>query len=128
MSRVLRIAISVLGGGAFYFSWMSLFLVTADLRSQALRTVLWLLAPLITATGFAVGSVLFGRVAHTDNVGFRHAYLWAFLGCALGALAAYPVGPMLIVFGMLMLGTLSMSLREVLLAKRRRRNNGVDFV
>ena len=123
MSRALRIAVSTLGGGAFYFVWMSLFLVTAGLGSQALEIVLWLLAPLITAAGFSVGLLIFGMVTHIENLGFRHAFLWAFVGCALGALATYPFGPMLIVFGMLVLGTLSVTLREVLAAKRQQGNH-----
>jgi hypothetical protein len=46
--------------------------------------------------------------------GFLHIYRWPLIGCALGALAVYWYGRMVIVFSMLLAGELSIIGREIL--------------
>ena len=41
--------------------------------------------------------------------------IWPLVGCAVGALAVYWYGPMLIVFGMFVSGTCGVVLRELVL-------------
>jgi len=52
---LVRTAFSLLGGGVLYFFCMAAFLWAARLDSPAVETVLWLLAPVVTAVGFAAG-------------------------------------------------------------------------
>jgi len=110
---LVRIAFSLLGGGVLYFLWMAAFLLTARLDSPAAETVLWLLAPVVTAVGFAAGVATSERLDGT-RTGFLRILTWPLVGCALGAGVVYWFGPMLIVFGMLAAGTASVTLREVL--------------
>ena len=110
---LVRIAFSLLGGGVLYFLWMAAFLWAARLDSPAVETVLWLLAPVVTAVGFAAGVATLERLDGT-RTGFLRILTWPLVGCALGAGVVYWFGPMLIVFGMLAAGTASVALREVL--------------
>ena len=115
-----RIASSLLGGGILYSVWMAAFLFTVDVRSQLLRLALWLLAPILTAIGFTVGVVSFDRLTGTRKIGFWSILAWPLVGCSLGAAAVYWFGPMLIVFGMFLAGTVSVAIMEIY----RRKNAG----
>ena len=48
-----RIASSLLCAGLLYFLWMAVFLLTMDVRGKFLEIVIWVLAPIVTGTGFA---------------------------------------------------------------------------
>jgi len=48
----------------------------------------------------------------TRPKGFLRTFIWPLVGCVLGAVAVVWFGPMLIVFGMLVVGTGSVALRE----------------
>jgi hypothetical protein len=80
-----RIACSLLCAGVFYFAWMAVFLLTGNPANPVAKTILWLLAPVTTATGFAVGITLFERLAGKSRPAF----------------------------GMFLAGTASVALREV---------------
>ena len=43
---------------------------------------------------------------------FQRIFLWPLIGCTVGAVCVFWFGPMLIVFGMFGLGTLSIAVRE----------------
>jgi hypothetical protein len=110
---LVRIAVSLLCAIVFYLVWMVAFLLTTGLESPVAETILWLLAPVITAAGFATGIAVRERLSGKARSHFLRIFLWPLIGCAIGAGIVYPLGPMLIGFGMLAAGTASMALREV---------------
>jgi hypothetical protein len=115
--RVLpRAALSLLCAGAFYFLWMAAFIMSAGLDSSAVEAVLWLLAPVTTAAGFAAGIALFERLTGTSRAGFLSTFVWPLVGCAIGAGIVFWSGPMLIVFGTFAAGAASVVLREIVLS------------
>lgn len=118
-----RIACSLLGAGLFYAAWMVLFLLTSGSASPFLQAILWLLAPVMTAAGFALGVVLLDRLAGHSRIAFLRIFPWPLVGCAVGAGIVYWFGPMLIVFAMFAAGTASIALREVYL---RRASDGLS--
>lgn len=115
-----RVAVSLLCGGAFYLVWMAIFLFATKLDNAVVEGLLWILAPVVTAAGFATGIVLFDRLVIATKHRFFPVLLWPLVGCAAGAGVVYWFGPMLIVFGMLVAGTASIALREVLALKGMR--------
>jgi hypothetical protein len=109
----LKAAASLLGGGLCYAVWLAAFLLVEPLESAALDTALWILAPIVAAAGFAAGLLVYARLAGERREPFLRAMAWPLAGCVAGALVAYWIGPMLIVFTMLWAGALSVALREV---------------
>lgn len=65
------------------------------------------------AMGFSVGILVIEHLTGTSRTGFYRVFLWAFVGCALGAGIVYWFGPMLIVFGMFAAGTATIALKEI---------------
>lgn len=115
---VLRLASSLLGAGVFYAAYLAAFLVAINSGSVIVETVLRLLAPVVTAVGFAVGITVAERLAKRDRSTFIRIYVWPLVGCAIGAGVVYPFGPMLIVFGMFAAGTASVAVREIVRLSR----------
>ncbi|HUW84019.1 MAG TPA: hypothetical protein VMZ31_14640 [Phycisphaerae bacterium] len=109
----MSVVISLVCGGAFYFAWMAVFLLALKLDRPVLNALLWPLAPVVTAAGFAVGVVIAQRLTGAERSGFVRVYRWPLVGCIVAAAAIYPLGPMLIVFAMLAAGTVSVALREL---------------
>jgi hypothetical protein len=109
-----RIASSLLGGGILYSAWMAAFLLTLDVESRLLRPALWLSAPVLTGIGFAVGVVSFDRFTGMRKTGFWSILVWPLVGCGIGAAVVYWFGPMLIVFGMFLAGTVSVAVMEMM--------------
>jgi hypothetical protein len=124
-STILKLMASVMCAGLFYFLWMGAFIVTVRLRVPILEVVGWLTAPGVTAAGFASGIALFERLTRTRKSAFLHLIAWPLIGCAIGAVAVFPFGPMLIVFGMFLAGTASIILRELVLSMRDGGRRGV---
>ena len=60
-----------------------------------------------------IGIGLFDFSVKRSRQNFFNIYKWPLVGCIIGAALVFPFGPMLIVFGMFGLGTLSVILREV---------------
>ena len=110
---LVRIAFSLLCASIFYFAWMAAFILTTRLDKPVVETVLWLLAPVITAAGFATGIAIMERRAKKKRPSFFRIFVWPLIGCAVGAGIVYWFGPMLIVFVMIAAGTVSIALREV---------------
>jgi len=108
---VLRVIFSTLLAGIFYSLWMAIFLLTRP-ENSLLEGLLWLLAPLITALGFALGPFLTKKLQKEEDNRFLETYVWALAGCLLGAGVVFWFGPMLIVFGMFLAGGLSMVIKE----------------
>jgi hypothetical protein len=116
-----RVAVSLLGGGVFHCAWLAVFLLAIALHSPVVEAALWLLAPVATGAGFAVGVVAFDRLTRAAGSGFWRIFVWPLVGCAIGAGVVYPFGPMLIVFGMLAAGTASVAAREAVALYRSTR-------
>lgn len=112
LRALVRIAFSLLCACIFYVAWMAVFLLATKVDSQVVETILWLLAPVLTAAGFATGAAIMERRARKTGVPFLRIYIWPLVACAAGAGAIYPFGPMLIAFAMLAAGTASIALRE----------------
>ena len=109
----LRIIISSLFGGVFYFFWMGIYLISLP-KDRIFEGILWIAAPMITGIGFALGISLYDRLAKHERVSFFRVLVWPLVGCVLGALIIYWSGPMLIVFTMLSPGIVSIILREII--------------
>ena len=113
--------VSTLCAGVAYVGWLALVLLTKDSASAVLRAALWLLAPVVTAAGFAAGSAFFERRDGPLLKRFARIFLWPLVACSVGAAVVCPFGPMLVVFGMFMAGATSIALREALAIRRARR-------
>ena len=68
---------------------------------------------MITALGFSAGAILFIRFRRLPCPPLPRLYLYPLIGCSIGAAVVFPFGPMLIVFGMCLLGSFSMLLFEL---------------
>jgi len=110
--HIAKVAFSVLCAGVLYFLWMGAFIVLSDRAGSIGKGVLWILAPVVTATGFALGLAVSERRLNSMKASFVRISVWPLAGCAVGAAAMYWFGPMLIVFGMFLAGTASVMLRE----------------
>ena len=110
---LVRVTVSLLCAGIGYSVWMAALLLSTRLDSPVLEAILWPLAPVATATGFAGGIAVFERVTGASRTRFFRILIWPLIGCAIGAGVVYWFGPMLIVFGMFAAGTASVALREV---------------
>lgn len=114
--RFSRVLVSTFFGGIFYSIWLAVYLLLSP-EGGLVETILWLAAPVITAIGFALGIIVFDHLGKLPNTPFLRLLSWSLLGCIIGAVVVYWFGPMLIVFSMLVSGTLSMAVREVLSVK-----------
>ncbi|UCD30212.1 MAG: hypothetical protein JSV03_07015 [Planctomycetota bacterium] len=115
---LIKTSVSLLFGGIFYFFWMAAAITTFKSDTHWLLIILWPLAPVVTALGFAIGVVIFERLTDTSKTKFLHIYIWPLVGCAGGVGVVYWFGPMLIVFAMLAFGTVSVALREFIQYRR----------
>lgn len=109
-----RVTSSVLCAGVFYALWLAAFLKTVEMGSPLVNDAIWLLAPVVTAAGFATGVAVLGFLTKNSNSKFLPTFKWTLIGCTAGAAAVVWFGPMLIVFGMFAAGTASVVLKEVL--------------
>lgn len=115
---ILRILSSILFGCLFYVAWLATFLQMGN-EGKYIETLLWIAAPLVTGIGFTSGIVLFDHLIEIEGEALIQVLIWPVIGCFIGALLVYWFGPMLIVFSMLSLGTLSVSIREVIRRRDR---------
>ena len=120
---LMKAAVSLLLGAVFYAAWRAAFLWLSRLENSQLERALFILAPVVTAAGFATGVALVERLGGLSPTGFFLSWVWALSGCALGALAVYFWGPMLIVFTMLAGGTLAVVYRDITRTRSRRRHS-----
>ena len=131
---LVQVVISVVSAGLFYLAWLAVFLGLFKDSGIPVKAVLWTVAPLITATGFALGLAVAKRWTHVPQEGFLRTLIWPLVGCVLGAVVVVWFGPMLIVFGMFLVGTGSVALREVVTndckagKQEHRRSRGVGQI
>lgn len=118
-NAVLYALVSLLGGGVCYSLWMGIFILTVRRNDPILEGFLWVTAPAITAAGFALGTLLMDRFTKTPKRSFSAIYKWPLIACVVGAVAVYWYGPMLIVFSMLGMGTISVFLQTWLLLNQK---------
>jgi len=117
---LVRVALSVIFAGIFYIGWMAIILQTYKSASGlVVKAVIWILAPIITGLGFAVGSKIFELLPSTDKTRFWETYMWCLAGCAIGGGVLWVCGPMLIVFGMFAAGTMSVVLHEAIRIRKQ---------
>jgi hypothetical protein len=116
-----RVALSLLFAGIFYCVWMAIAIPAfkSGFAGLIVKATLWVLAPIITGLGFAVGLKIFEFLPTTDKCQFRRTYKWCLAGCAIGGGVFWLFGPMLIVFGMFLAGTLSIVMYEVVKSMQR---------
>jgi hypothetical protein len=115
---IVKIGASILCAGVFYSIWLIVFLLAIRVNNAAIEASLWLLAPIATAAGFATGTVILERLTATGASPFLRVFAWPVTGCVIGAAVVYWFGPMLIVFSMLVAGTVSVILREATIQRR----------
>jgi len=109
----LRVVSSLFFGVVFFVIWLATFLLISSIH-PIIEGVLRLISPVITGIGFAVGATILNRLVNVDDGPFLRILIWPLVGCIVGALIVYWFGPMLIVFSMLVLGTFSVLMRELL--------------
>lgn len=114
----LRVVFSVLCAGIAYSLWMGAFLLSEDFSGPVAKGLLWIMAPVATGLGFGAGVAIHERITRVSRGSLPRTLIWPLAGCAVGALAVYWYGPMLIVFGMFAAGTCGVALREVVLGGR----------
>ena len=114
-----RVMISVVFAGIFYAGWLAVALGVLKSGPLVAKALWWLLAPVVTAAGFAVGLAIFELLPGTRKSRRRDIVLWPLAGCAIGAAAVFPFGPMLIVFSMFALGAASILAKEIIAIKGR---------
>jgi len=114
-----KVVVSLLFGGIFYVVCLGAFIQVSRMDNAPLKVIGWLLAPVITAAGFATGIVIYEVLSRARRTGFFRIFPWPLIGCAAGAGAVYWFGPMLIVFGMFVAGTASVALREFILSLKK---------
>jgi hypothetical protein len=116
-AALITVVLSTFGGGSAYALWMIVAIPVARADNALITTVIWSLAPLLTALGFTGGLYVSEDRLHGRDPEFRRVLIWPLAGCTAGFLILYLFGPMLIVFGMLAGGMISVALREVLLIR-----------
>ena len=104
---------------------MAAFLLLKDISGPIVKGFFWLMVPIATALGFALGAIVGDRITRGKRESFRGTLLWPLAGCVLGAIAIYWRGPMLIVFGMFGLGTVSIILREWVIRKTKNKHQEI---
>jgi len=124
-----RVILSAVFAGIFYTAWLVVAIPVTKLGidSLILKAILWSSAPAVTALGFTTGVFIFELFAGTGGRDkFLNIFKWSLAGCAIGAGSIVWFGPMLIVFGMFLLGTASVAQREIIRLKRDKRNISCD--
>ena len=106
--------LAVCAGGLGYSVWLIIFLLLPTNVSAAIENVLWMLAPVLTTSGFSLGVWIRNKRTKQVHIPLTSSLLWTLIACSLGALTVYWYGPMLIVFSMLACGTLSVLVHEII--------------
>ncbi len=118
LGAVGRVFSSVLLAGISFAGWVaaadSVMSLVPDAGSSFLRTIYWLLIPVVTAAGFAVGIWMAESLSGTRKTRFLRIFVWPLVGCAVGAAPLFLIGGPLV----FSLGTASVVLREVLAGRK----------
>jgi len=116
-----RFITSFLGAFLFNVPWLILFISFGKLPGGIIRIVLWCIAPLVIASGYSYGIIVYDRVVFSNRDSFLLILPWALLGCVSGEIVALSSGPMVIGLSIFTLGGIGALLREfnIVLKKRR---------
>jgi hypothetical protein len=117
-ATITRVAFSLVGAGIFQLAWLAFCIPAFKMDSLALKVIGWTSGPIIVGAGFAAGVWVSERLGTTRRTPFLHAFAWTLIACSIGAGVVFWYGPMLIVFGMFVAGTVSVALREVVLLRK----------
>jgi hypothetical protein len=109
---LLRLAAAVLGGGVAYAAWLAVLLWTMPRAPEPPSFAVMLTASIVTAFGFAFGTMLSERLIRGYRVPLSRAVAWPLVGCMVGALLGYPFGPMFVGVGMFGMGIVTVATRE----------------
>jgi hypothetical protein len=96
-------------------------LTVVELDTDIIEALVWIAAPVVTASGFAIGVNGAERLEHRPLSRFVGVLYWLLAGCFLGTAAVYWFGAMLIVAGMLLGGTAGVIAREKFITRAARR-------
>ena len=118
-----RIIISVISAGIFYAGWLAVAIPVLKSGPLFAKALCWLLAPVVTAAGFASGIVIFELLPGTRKSKPRDIVLWPLAGCTIGAAVVFFFGPMLIVFAMFALGAAGILTKEIISIKKQLTNH-----
>jgi len=121
---LVRIIVSVIFAGIFYTGWLAVAIPVLKSGPLFAKALCWLLAPVVTAAGFASGTAIFELLPGTRKSKPRDIVLWPLAGCAIGAAVIFFFGPMLIVFAMFVLGTSAILTKEIISIKNQSRQVG----
>ena len=87
LAIVARVVLSVLLAGVFYTGWMAVAIPTtkSEFGGLAVKAILWILAPIVTGFGFALGPKTFDLLSPAvGNNSFWKVYKWSLISCAIG--------------------------------------------
>ena len=109
--------------GAFLFNvvWLILFISFGKSPGDVIRTVLWCLAPVIIASGYSYGIIVYDRVIFSHRGSFLFIFSWILFSCVLGEVITLSSGPMVIGLSIFSFGGISVLLREFNIARKRQR-------
>ena len=118
---ITRFSASFLGAFLFNVPWLILFISFGKLPGGIIRVVLWCIAPLIIASGYSYGIIVYDRVVFSNRDSFLLILPWALLGCVFGEIVALSSGPMVIGLSIFTLGGIAVLLREFNIVHKQRR-------
>ena len=122
-----RLVVSAAFAGIFYVGWMAVAIPIVKSGPLAAKALCWLLAPVVTGGGFALGITIFELVPGTRKSKVRDIVLWPLSGCAIGAVVVFFFGPMLIIFGMFALGATSILVKELVNIKNQQITHSINW-
>ena len=118
---ITRFIASFLGAFLFNVLWLILFISFGKLSGGSIRIVLWCISPLIIASGYSYGIIVYDRVVFSNRDSFLLILPWSLLGCVLGEIVALSSGPMVIGLSIFVLGGIAVLLREFNMVHKKRR-------
>lgn len=107
------VTVAFLVAFVFHIGWLAAFIPAAKSGVMALKILGWMMAPVITALGYATGLWMGERRLTQRTTDFLRIFLLPLVGCTLGAIALGWIGPMFVGIGTFVGGAASVVLREV---------------
>ena len=108
-----RLISSLIGAFLFNIIWLIFFISFGKLPRGIIGSVLWCAAPLIIASGYSFGIIVYNLFVFRNRNSLLSILPWPLIGCAIGEIAALSSGPMVIGLSMCILGGVAMLLREI---------------
>jgi hypothetical protein len=109
---ITRFITSFLGAFLFNVPWLIMFISFGKLPGGIIRFVLWCIAPLIIASGYSYGIIVYDRFVFSNRNSFFKIFPWVLLGCVFGEIVTLSSGPMVIGLSIFTLGGIAVALRE----------------